>query len=394
MALILDPAAITLIQNVFLKNIASALDGITHIAKNLLYFFTAFEFVIFGLVWALSRSAAWERIFFKIIKIGLIFFIISNYSYFLDIILRSFAQIGAQIGHNVKITDFLFNPAKLWQYGYDPGIQLLQSAMRSSSIGLAITGTVLGLGIIIIFGLLGIQVILQYIGFYLVAITALITLPLGVFNPTSSMFDKSVQSVLKAGVRIMMLLIVLSLAITIWDAFNLDQNPAGSSINSILGLFFTGLVFLTLARYLPKLAEKAVGDISSNINEITSGGSAATGQASVQAITSQIMAAPSEIAAVRAASHIDSSPIGASTFSYGATGVASATSPASASGAQSINTAATPVSATGAAGAMGQKIDKISTADATSMSKDISANIVKDLHKTIMRSLDKEKFKK
>ena len=394
MALILDPAAITLIQNVFLKNIASALDGITHIAKNLLYFFTAFEFVIFGLVWALSRSAAWERIFFKIIKIGLIFFIISNYSYFLDIILRSFAQIGAQIGHNVKITDFLFNPAKLWQYGYDPGIQLLQSAMRSSSIGLAITGTVLGLGIIIIFGLLGIQVILQYIGFYLVAITALITLPLGVFNPTSSMFDKSVQSVLKAGVRIMMLLIVLSLAITIWDAFNLDQNPVGSSINSILGLFFTGLVFLTLARYLPKLAEKAVGDISSNINEITGGGSAATEQASVQAITSQIMAAPSEIAAVRAASHIDSSPIGASTFSYGAAGVAGAASPASTGGAQSINTAATPVSATGAAGAMGQKIDKISTADATSMSKDISANIVKDLHKTIMRSLDKEKFKK
>lgn len=263
----IDPGTITLIQNNFLQHISSAFAIVTRYALNLLYLCTALEIVLFGLAWALQQSAEFSKLFFKILKIGVIFAILQSFPDLLNTILNSFTQLAGTVANPGKIQQFTFNPSLIWQYGYNAGLMLFKKAALGSNMGLIFIEIILGVGILLTFGLLGIQVVLQIISFYLVSLTAVIFLPLGVFRPTSNMFNKAVQSVLQAGVRLMTVIMIIAVASTIWDNFNLEITDGLINLNQSLGLFFTALLFLSLALYLPKIVAATVGNIDNYLQE-------------------------------------------------------------------------------------------------------------------------------
>jgi type IV secretion system protein TrbL len=257
----IDVGAFTLVQTTFLQHIDDAFSVISIYATHLLYFFAIFEIVIFGLLWAFSANSDWSGAFLKILKIGLILFIIQDFGYLTSMLISSFAQIGGDIANTKLASNFLFNPSLIWQYGYDVGLMLLKSASLSSAgIGFPLVQLFLGIGILLVFGLMGIQIVLQIVGFYLVTLTALVFIPFGVFNPASALFSKAVQAVLKAGVRVMALVIVIGLTITVLSSFELEKIQSLQQINQPLGIFFIGLLFLFFAFKLPTLLADVVGE--------------------------------------------------------------------------------------------------------------------------------------
>jgi P-type conjugative transfer protein TrbL len=259
----IDPGVVTLIQSNFLQQLAGAFSTVSGYALNLLYIFAGFELVILGIAWALQHEPGFGKLFFKIIKIGLIFVVIQNYPDLLNSIINSFATIAGVVVSKAKVGSLIFNPAQLWQYGYNIGLHLLQSATTTNALGLVLVLTILGMGILLVFGLLGIQIVLQLVGFYLVALVSLIMLPFGTFDPGRKMFDRAVQAVLQSGVRVMVVIIVIGVASLVWDGFDFrDMAEKTVSLNQTLGLFFTALLFLFLAIYLPRFAAAAVGSIS------------------------------------------------------------------------------------------------------------------------------------
>ena len=262
----IDPGAITLIQSTFLEKLHVAFASVAKYALNLLYLFAVLELVVFGLIWALQRDVGWDKFFFKIIKIGLIFFIIQNYSWLLGAIMHSFAKLAGVVTSGA--VKYIFNPAKIWEYGYDSGIHLLQLAVTNNNFGTVLVLISLGLGILLFFGLLGIQMVIQMVGFYLVSFGALILLPFGAFTLSRNMLDKAVQAVLQAGIRLMVLIIIIGIAVVVWDGFQLVDMTTTTefNINQSLGLFFTALLFLCLAYYLPKVLSQAVGSFGSELS--------------------------------------------------------------------------------------------------------------------------------
>ena len=296
----IDPSVITLAQTTFLQHIAAAFAVVAHYALNLLYLFAALEVVLFGIGWALQQSAAWGQLFLKVIKIGLIFVIIQNYPDLLSAIINSFATIAGIVVHKAKMDALIFNPAQIWQYGYNVGVHLLQSATQTNVVGLILVLVLLGIGILLVFALFGIQVVVQLVGFYVVALVSLIFLPLGVFQPGRKMFDKSVQAVLQAGIRVMAIIMVVGVAAVVWDNFDLKAMAAGTvSLNQTLGLFFSMLLFVFLASYLPRFAALAVGEISSGGMETSAavGGSGVVGVAAPRAaMASGVIGGGGEIA--------------------------------------------------------------------------------------------------
>lgn len=258
----IDPGAINLIQTTFLQHLQDAFVWGSRYATNLLYLFAGIELAIFGLIWALQQGGGWDRLFFKVLKIGLIVFIVQNYSYLFHVIIQSFANLGGAIVHPPGLNELIFNPAHIWKYGYNIGLDLIKGAVLSNGVGLTLTLLVLGMGILCVFGLLGIQIVLQIVGFYLIAFISLIFLPFGVFEPTAHMFEKSIQSLLKSGVRVMVLIMVIGVAMITWKTLGLSQIKAPYNINVPLGLFFTTLLFLYLSIKLPKMAASAIGEIN------------------------------------------------------------------------------------------------------------------------------------
>lgn len=285
----IDPAILTAIQNTFLTHINAAFALVTGYALHIFYLFVTLELVVFGLVWALRQEMAFGQLCWRILKIGLIFFIITNYTWIFNLIGKSFTEIASVFTGSKKIIQFVFNPAQIWSYGYDIGLNLLHQSTLSSAMGLILLDMFFGLGILLMFGLLGIQIVIQIVGFYFAAFSALIFLPFGVFSPAGNMLEKAVQNVFKAGVKMMTLMIVVSVAVTVFDSFpEITVSEGGAyNITQILGFFFTTLLFLSLAWYLPKMTAEVVGiwkvgegysgetaapniSISSNINSTVS----------------------------------------------------------------------------------------------------------------------------
>jgi len=258
----IDANAITLIQTNFLAYIGQAFSQVAQYGLNLLYLFAVIEVVVLGLLWATQQSAEWGRVLFKAVKIGMIFYLVTNFASFASTMIASFAGIGATLASTPHLSEFIFNPARLWEYGYDSSLLLMQAgAAANTSVGLAIVQVSLGFGILLCFALLGIQIVLQLVSFYLTVALGLIFLPLGVFVPTTNMLEQSIVSVLVAGVRVVVLIFIVGVAITTWHVFHLGRTPISLSINQALGLFDTALLFAYLAMRMPGLVASLVGRI-------------------------------------------------------------------------------------------------------------------------------------
>ncbi|CAL7962558.1 type IV secretion system protein TrbL [Gammaproteobacteria bacterium] len=373
----IDVGAITLIQSTFLGNLKKAFSTVATYALNLLYFFAVLEIVVFGIVWALQRDVGWDKLFFKIIKIGLIFFIIQNYEYLLGTVMESFARLSGVVINNAGTVKYVFNPAKIWQYGYDSGVHLLQLSTAGSNIGLAMIQVSLGMGILLVFGLLGIQMVLQMVGFYAVSLGALILLPFGAFTLGRGMFDKAVQTVFQAGIRLMALIIIVGIAVVIWDGFQLIDmaTTTNFNINQPLGLFFTGLLFCNLAFYLPKVLSQAVGSFSHDFLDGVSSAPVVIhgpGAASVSVETGGA-------SDMRVATTIEAS--GAPAGGYAGGGEISA---AAAAAPVSVNVAP-------AGGSMEAKMARETMAQASYLSKSVSESTVKKIKEAVLRAVKEKK---
>lgn len=382
----IDPGAISLIQATFLNHINDAFLLVVHYALDLLYLFAAFEIVFIGFAWAMQQDIAWGRALFKIIKIGLIFFIIQNYAELTNVIVRSFAQMGGIVANTAHLSEIIFNPAKIWAFGYDNGLILLKAATASTSFGLSLIQIILGMGIVFTFGLLGIQIVLQVVGFYFVALISLVFLPFGAFNPSANMFERAVQSVLQAGVKVMVLITVIGVAVTVWGTFNLAQMGVPFNINAPMGLFFTALLFLYLAIKLPNISAKAVGQISmhfsgnvsaavvqvsSRANEIP-----AVGQAAMSAVQEASFISP---AAVQLGRGVETSGgISAGTATLAAAGAAAPQSMQPTVGKEFVS---------------GKRGDTIGMVSAQRLERSISDATVKKIKKTFAQTLEEQELK-
>jgi P-type conjugative transfer protein TrbL len=269
----LDPSSVNFIQHYFLQGLGTHYQTVIGYANDLLYIFATLEIVFFGLMWALKQNAGFDRLFLKGFKICFIFFLVTHFPYLCNLIIESFAKIGGTVSATNNFADIIFNPAILWQYGYDPGISLLKMATQSYGFGLPLLELVLGLSILLTFALFIIQIILQVLGFYFVSLTALICLPVGVFSPSTNMLSQALTHVLKAGVRVMVIVIIADIAAGIWNSYGVITVTQDTNLTPILGLLFSGILFLCLAKYAPKITTGTVGRIftpkSSNQQQTT-----------------------------------------------------------------------------------------------------------------------------
>jgi len=371
----IDAGTLTLIQTTFLQHLNSAFVVVGYYALRLLYLFAILELVIFGLVWAMQREASWGRLIFKVLKIGLIFFIIQNFAWILNSIITSFAKLAGIVVSNQKLAAFIFNPAQIWQFGYDAGLQLLQQAATGEALGLVLIKIILGVGILLVFGLLGIQLILQIVAFYLVAFTALIFMPFGTFTASGAMFDKSIQAVLQAGIRLMVLIIVIGIGATIWDTILLTKASSEvANINQPLGLFFTALLFLYFAVQLPTIVSDAVGEISGSMLDFGPGPSVEVVREAAGAT------AVGSSADVQAATAIESQGVGAPAGGMQGGGLATATQ------------VATPASGT-ILGARGEEVSgegSLALGKASVINKSISEGTIKKIKEAVSQAIQEK----
>ena len=81
-------------------------------AKHLLYYFATLEIIFCGIAWALYQNQYAERLFGQLLKIGLVLFIVGNFTFILNSILdfsrRLITKFRITIISNLTECKFLF----------------------------------------------------------------------------------------------------------------------------------------------------------------------------------------------------------------------------------------------------------------------------------------------
>ncbi len=381
-----SPMVLTTIQNQFIHHFVHGFAVIGSYASDLFYILAGLEIVLFGLMWAIRQEGALGSFVLKILKLGVLFFLITQFPMLLQALIDGFTKAGYGIVGTDGSLD-LFNPAHLWNYGFDASMNLMKLSMQAVGTNMALSNIYLflGGGILFLFALIGAQIILVVTAFYIVSLLALLLLPLGVFFASKNFFERAIESVFRAGARVFALVIVLGVGESIWSQFDLSalataaaslsgqvgaatmttgMNPGmGSSLGGAtgpgtmtlmapLGFMVATLVILVLCLKLPGLVADTVGKIGGKFSDELESGPAGSASSSGSVNVSM----PAAIGQVAAGASMQGPGINTSGAgsSYGAQGVSAASSMQSGSGAAgTISVSANLTGGGGAAGAAG-----------------------------------------
>jgi P-type conjugative transfer protein TrbL len=262
----LTPLIFSSIQGTYVDKLTIAFSGIDHIAIKLFYILAAFEIAFFGIIWALRQQEMLGTFLLKIVKLGFIFFIISHYRDLLSILVGGFAQISVG-ATSPKIATILFNPDKIWAFGFDSSISLLQLAVQygSTNVGITMIYLVLGFGLLFMFALIAAQVLILVISFYILSLLALLLLPFGTLTFTQNLSYRSLQGVIQAGARIFAFVLVLGIGIGILTGLHATAFSQSTTIDQPLGLFFATFIITMLCFIMPIYAGRVIGSFGESL---------------------------------------------------------------------------------------------------------------------------------
>lgn len=317
------------IQFGFIEQINAKFDSLQASSLTLLGIVAALELAIFGLVWIIKQDEGVGVLLIKFLKIGFFFVIIQYFPAMLQAVLEIFIKVGYIIAPE-KSQALLFSPGKVWIMGFKAGVSMLKVSVQYGSFntGASFLYLFLGIGLLLIFAAIGAQVIISVVLFYFVAVLALIVIPLGVLKLAQDLFNKAIQHLLRAGVRLFAVILILGVAFTLFQSLKLGIVSDSTSLEKPLALFFTSFVLMILIYSLPHYLAKAVGKPGGNIFESVSAPAASTVVVS---------------SAPQSASQISSSPVLAASSMHGSANSASA-------GTGSVQSGATVVTSGGGGG--------------------------------------------
>lgn len=262
----LTPLIFSSIQGTYVGKLTTAFATIDHYAIQLFYILAALEIAFFGLMWALRQQEMIGAFLIKIIKLGFIFFIISHYRYILSILVGGFAGLG--LGASTpQVTALIFNPDKIWSFGFDSSISLLQLAVQygTTNMGMTMIYLILGFGLLFMFALIAAQVLILVISFYILSLLALILLPFGTLTFTQDLSYRSLQGVLRAGARIFAFVVVLGIGTGILANLHAEAFSATTTLDQPLGLFFATFIITLLCYVMPIYTGRAIGNFGESL---------------------------------------------------------------------------------------------------------------------------------
>lgn len=332
----ISPMVFNLIQSDFLKHVGHVFETAVADAKMIFISIAVIELVIFAIVWSMRAENVFGEFIFKVVKLTVVFVVISFLPGIAAGMLDSVSAIANSVSNSTDATKLILNPGYIWKYGFDASISLVKLAVTSGSANSA-AGTLynfLGFGSLFLFALIGAQIIAIMCGFYLVSLAALFLIPFGALTVFKNLFTQALTHIIRLSVQVMTLVIIMSIAISIWSKFDLKAFDASTKMDQPLGLFFSTLVICILVYQLPRLVARTVGDIGGNIFENLAAPSASV---SVTTTAPSVSVAGTTSSPRAAAASAASMPSGPSTT----------TSTSSSSGAASSVTVSAPSSAGG-----------------------------------------------
>jgi type IV secretion system protein TrbL len=307
------------------------------------------DITLAGLYWAMGGNEdVIARLVKKTLYIGTFAFILTNFSALASIIFRSFAGLGLLAsGSKVSPTDFL-HPGRLAAIGVDAARPILTQIGELGGypdvfLNIA-TIAVLFLAwlvVIVSFFILAIQLFVTLIEFKLTTLAGFILVPFALWNRTAFLAERVLGNVVSAGVKVLVLAIIVGIGASIFTSFQGAMGPE-PSVDQALAIVLASLTLMGLGIFGPGIATglvsggpqlgagAAVGTVAGTAGLAMAAGAAmggaarlaAGGGAALRSASSLVTGARAPSGTARASAYGSSDPAASASGSTG-----SATSP-------------------------------------------------------------------
>jgi len=251
-----DIGILTTLLNGFSGAFTSGLGFINGDAKWLLGTLMIIDLLLVILL-NLSDGDHMKTLISKILRYGLFIWIVVDYKNITNTVLDSFEMIGLKAGGGAVSTAMLSDPSELASYGIwitEPIFEYIDNLGTIDALKnlhkIMITGFT-GLTIMLCFFIIGIQIFITYLEFYIVATLALVLIPFGVNKHTAFLGEKAIGAVLSFGIKLMVLAFIASVAIPLVKTWSLPVDPTNKQIFCLL---LGSLAITFLAWHAPGVA--------------------------------------------------------------------------------------------------------------------------------------------
>lgn len=216
-----------------------------------------------ALLWAIDENqnvpAALIR---KVLLFGFFAWLINSWHDLTLTVIKGFVALGLKAGGGrMSVDELLKSPSKVVWDGLDVAFELLKYIGRVASEGMGVgffthidtilVTAIVIVGVILAFILLGVEVVVTVIEFYVVTLISFVMVPFGILTQTSFLAERAIAYVPSVGVKMMALALVVSIGEQIFTSYTLSAEPTWQES---CGMLVAAIVLLMLALKIPAVA--------------------------------------------------------------------------------------------------------------------------------------------
>jgi type IV secretion system protein TrbL len=203
------------------------------------------------------------RLIKKTLYVGFFAFLIGNFNTLAKIVFESFSGLGLKAAGSAMSAGDLLHPGKIAQTGIDAGKPILTAMAQMAGfpgvfenfIQIAVM-LLAWLVVLIAFFVLAVQLFVTLIEFKLTTLAGFVLVPFGLFGKTAFLAEKVLGNVVAAGVKVLVLAVILGIGSTLFGQFTAGAAGAGTApdLEQVLALALAALTLLGLGIFGPGIA--------------------------------------------------------------------------------------------------------------------------------------------
>ena len=245
----------------FVRYIESGFGLLSGDVAFLVSILVAIDIVLVGLFWALmGENNVIAQLLKKVLYVGFFALLLNNFRSLSDVVFQSFAGLGLKAGSAPFGPDQLMRPGFVAETGFTAAWPLLEAA--GELIGFTtffenfVTIMVLMLAWLIVllaFFILSVQLFITIIEFKLTTLAGFVLVPFALFGKTAFLAERVLGNVITAGIKLMVLAIVVAIGSTIFGSF--ATRPSGDiDLRHAASIILAAITVFGLAIFIPGIA--------------------------------------------------------------------------------------------------------------------------------------------
>ncbi|MEL6729249.1 MAG: P-type conjugative transfer protein TrbL [Pseudomonadota bacterium] len=220
------------------------------------------DITLAGLFWAMGPDTDVVAKFLKkVLYVGFFALIIGNFGFLADVIFTSFAQLGLTATGGTITAGDIMRPGFVAATGYDAAFPLLDEISKLTGpiafFRNIVIITVLFLAWLITllaFFFLSIQLFITILEFKLTTLAGFVLIPFALWNKTSFLAERVLGNVISAGIKLMVLAIIVGIGSTIFGSITSTFTPDAVTLEQAASVILGSLAMLALGIFGPAIA--------------------------------------------------------------------------------------------------------------------------------------------